>query len=304
MEPHDRVTWEVTAPGFHALHSYRFAALDRSAAASVPGRWPRARPTGRSGASGWRTSATSAASRWPGRGRWARARGRAGKRSAQSSCWTPQALITCAIRLYQPASTSSSTSWPALHSGGQPRPEPVRDGGGVVELVDESHQQAVALDQAGSSAEPWTVAASWASPSPSARPKATACTPHSYSAPNGLSARGGSTISAVARRDRRDVRGDPPRAAHPRGDRLVHRERAEQLERVHGVGPGHPHEQLLELRLVWRRQGLDARWCFDFRSVSCGSCRHRDQDARSAAPGRACRSWRCSTSSGGAGHCG
>ena len=28
VEPHDRVTWEVTAPGFHALHSYRFAAVD------------------------------------------------------------------------------------------------------------------------------------------------------------------------------------------------------------------------------------------------------------------------------------
>jgi hypothetical protein len=28
LEQHDRVTWEVTAPGFHALHSYRFAALD------------------------------------------------------------------------------------------------------------------------------------------------------------------------------------------------------------------------------------------------------------------------------------
>ena len=28
LEPHDRATWEVSAPGFHALHSYRFAALD------------------------------------------------------------------------------------------------------------------------------------------------------------------------------------------------------------------------------------------------------------------------------------
>ncbi|HEU0023936.1 MAG TPA: SRPBCC family protein [Thermoleophilaceae bacterium] len=27
LVPHDRVTWEVTAPGFHALHSYRFAAV-------------------------------------------------------------------------------------------------------------------------------------------------------------------------------------------------------------------------------------------------------------------------------------
>jgi len=27
FEPHDRITWEVRAPGFHALHSYRFAAL-------------------------------------------------------------------------------------------------------------------------------------------------------------------------------------------------------------------------------------------------------------------------------------
>jgi hypothetical protein len=27
LEPHDRVTWEVSAPGFHALHSYRFAGL-------------------------------------------------------------------------------------------------------------------------------------------------------------------------------------------------------------------------------------------------------------------------------------
>ena len=25
LEPHDRVTWEVSLPGFHALHSYRFA---------------------------------------------------------------------------------------------------------------------------------------------------------------------------------------------------------------------------------------------------------------------------------------
>jgi hypothetical protein len=25
FEPYDRVTWEVSAPGFHALHSYRFA---------------------------------------------------------------------------------------------------------------------------------------------------------------------------------------------------------------------------------------------------------------------------------------
>jgi uncharacterized membrane protein len=25
FEPHDRVTWEVSAPGFHAVHSYRFA---------------------------------------------------------------------------------------------------------------------------------------------------------------------------------------------------------------------------------------------------------------------------------------
>ena len=28
LEPHDRVTWEVSAPGFHAVHAYRFAALD------------------------------------------------------------------------------------------------------------------------------------------------------------------------------------------------------------------------------------------------------------------------------------
>jgi hypothetical protein len=27
LAPHDRVTWEARAPGFHALHSYRFAAL-------------------------------------------------------------------------------------------------------------------------------------------------------------------------------------------------------------------------------------------------------------------------------------
>jgi hypothetical protein len=27
LQPHDRVTWEVSAPGFHALHSYRFAGL-------------------------------------------------------------------------------------------------------------------------------------------------------------------------------------------------------------------------------------------------------------------------------------
>lgn len=27
METHDRVTWEVSAPGFHALHSYRFAGI-------------------------------------------------------------------------------------------------------------------------------------------------------------------------------------------------------------------------------------------------------------------------------------
>jgi hypothetical protein len=27
FERHDRVTWEVNAPGFHALHSYRFAPL-------------------------------------------------------------------------------------------------------------------------------------------------------------------------------------------------------------------------------------------------------------------------------------
>ena len=30
FEPHDRVTWEVKAAGFHALHSYRFAAIDES----------------------------------------------------------------------------------------------------------------------------------------------------------------------------------------------------------------------------------------------------------------------------------
>ena len=28
LEEHDRVTWEVSSPGFHALHSYRFAELD------------------------------------------------------------------------------------------------------------------------------------------------------------------------------------------------------------------------------------------------------------------------------------
>jgi hypothetical protein len=28
LEPCDRVTWEVRFPGFHALHSYRFAAVD------------------------------------------------------------------------------------------------------------------------------------------------------------------------------------------------------------------------------------------------------------------------------------
>jgi hypothetical protein len=28
LEPHDRVTWEVSAPGFHAVHAYRFAAVD------------------------------------------------------------------------------------------------------------------------------------------------------------------------------------------------------------------------------------------------------------------------------------
>lgn len=30
FERHDRVTWEATAPGFHALHSYRFAATGPS----------------------------------------------------------------------------------------------------------------------------------------------------------------------------------------------------------------------------------------------------------------------------------
>jgi hypothetical protein len=32
FEPKDRVTWEVSAPGFHAVHSYRFQSLgpDRS----------------------------------------------------------------------------------------------------------------------------------------------------------------------------------------------------------------------------------------------------------------------------------
>ena len=30
LERHDRVTWEARAPGFHALHSYRFAALGPS----------------------------------------------------------------------------------------------------------------------------------------------------------------------------------------------------------------------------------------------------------------------------------
>ena len=28
LERHDRVTWEVSMPGFHALHSYRFQALE------------------------------------------------------------------------------------------------------------------------------------------------------------------------------------------------------------------------------------------------------------------------------------
>jgi hypothetical protein len=28
FEPHDRVTWEVSMPGFHAVHAYRFAALE------------------------------------------------------------------------------------------------------------------------------------------------------------------------------------------------------------------------------------------------------------------------------------
>lgn len=27
FEPYDRITWEVTMPGFHAVHAYRFAAL-------------------------------------------------------------------------------------------------------------------------------------------------------------------------------------------------------------------------------------------------------------------------------------
>ena len=27
LQPHDRVTWEAKAPGFHAVHSYRFADL-------------------------------------------------------------------------------------------------------------------------------------------------------------------------------------------------------------------------------------------------------------------------------------
>ena len=33
----DRITWEVRLPGFHALHSYRFAALASTAAASALG---------------------------------------------------------------------------------------------------------------------------------------------------------------------------------------------------------------------------------------------------------------------------
>jgi hypothetical protein len=35
--PHDRVTWEVSAPGFHAVHSYRFA--DLGAGRSRFGSW-------------------------------------------------------------------------------------------------------------------------------------------------------------------------------------------------------------------------------------------------------------------------
>ena len=58
FEARDRVTWEATAPGFHALHSYRFAAAAPSAAGSGRGRSPRGLPTARCADSGSRISGT------------------------------------------------------------------------------------------------------------------------------------------------------------------------------------------------------------------------------------------------------
>ena len=125
--PHDRVTWEVDAPGFHALHSYRFAALGPER--SSFGSWEVAEgPAYRALRRFWlahfryvcRESLAGARTL-------ARLVGRAGKRSAQSSCSTRAALITCEISRYQPASTSSSTSWDGVHSAAsRPRARPRR----------------------------------------------------------------------------------------------------------------------------------------------------------------------------------
>lgn len=63
LEPHDRVTWEVSLPGFHAVHAYRFARL--GAQRCRFGSWEVADGRGYGpGASGWRTFATSAVARW------------------------------------------------------------------------------------------------------------------------------------------------------------------------------------------------------------------------------------------------
>ena len=185
VEPHDRVTWEVSAPGFHALHSYRFAALGRGAqplrllgggggpdlpgtaallAGPLPLRLPRV--------AGGRADAGPAR---PGGG---------GKRSAQSSCSTPQALITWEIRRYQPASTRSSTSCDGLHSAASRLQSPSADRGGVVELVHELDQQPVVLRPGGIAGRRRARSRRAGRRSArAARPNATACTPHSYSAP-------------------------------------------------------------------------------------------------------------------------
>ena len=62
FEPHDRVTWEVSAPGLPRAARLPLRRARRPGApGSAPGRSPRARLTARPGASGWPTSATSAA---------------------------------------------------------------------------------------------------------------------------------------------------------------------------------------------------------------------------------------------------
>ena len=145
---------------------------------------------------------------------------------------------------------TSSTSWAGSHVAAS---SDQRSSGTWPESCSSSTirtSSACRGDQAGSLASPCTVARSCSSVSPSGRPYATACTPHSYSQPQ-RARRAVDDHLAVSGIDGAEVEDVCARGAEALQDRGVVGDRAKELQRLH-ARRHHPPQGLGDVGRVGR----------------------------------------------------